>query len=83
MIGSCQLQADDAAHSPSEAAAEAEVAAGGDVDVDDGRQELVADGSGAGGGRGGGGAGGTGGDAGGAPALDGLHTYAGELVRCS
>ena len=48
---------------------EAEVAAGGHVDLDDGRYELVA--------------GGGGGDGGGGRDADGgLHSYAGELVSC-
>ena len=77
------LQADDAAHSPSEAQVESEVAAGGDVDLDDGRHELVPSGKGGGGGADGsrtydgGGSAGGGGDA-----DDGLHTYVGELVSC-
>jgi hypothetical protein len=68
--------ADDAAHSRSEARVESEVAAGGDVDLDDGRHELVA------GSDGGSGDGGTNsiGSGGGGLADDELHSYAGELV---
>ena len=73
------MQADDAAHSPSEAAADAEVAAGGDVNVDDGRHDPMAGSSGSIG-HGGGSTGGGGG--GGRDADDELHSYVGELVSC-
>lgn len=78
------MQADDAAHSPSEAQAEAELATGGDVDVDDGRHELVV--SSGGGGGGGNGSGDPGGrddrSDRGRDADDELHSYVGELVSC-